>query len=517
MLVHHYLQYYSRNNPLQPCIRQGEYLFTYRDVDRTSNQIANGLLAQRLQKGDRIAILGENSIYHCLLLLAASKVGLIAVPLNYRLAPIELAFIINDSSATTLILLDGQEEIYGLLKTSLDGNIRILAQGLGADLDLDAWIDCHCDSCPDANVAPTDPFLQIYTSGTTGKPKGVISSHFSVLSLCSMNETAVSYRSNVGSAVIACSPLFHIGGASAVIQGIYSGQQVLLHKTFDPVAVLDEIERHSVQSVFLVPSMILALLQVPGVEDRDLSNIRQITYGASPITESLLRRALELFQCDFVQKYGMTETTATAVSLSAADHRRALDTDPELLLSCGRPNVGAQAKIVDARGCEVERMEIGEVWIKSDTNMLGYHNLPDATLATLTDGWVRTGDAGYMDREGYIYLKDRLKDMVVSGGENIYPIEVEQVLSEHPAILEVAVIGVPDKKFGEALLAMVVLQSDADLELNQMISFCREKLAGFKIPRQMKLIDQLPRGPSGKVLKKDLRAPFWEESGRSIA
>ncbi len=256
-----------------------------------------------------------------------------------------------------------------------------------------------------------------------------------------------------------------------MIQGIYSGQQILLHKTFDPVEVLDEIEMHAVQSLFLVPSMILALLQVPSVEERDFSKLRQISYGASPVTESLLRRALKVFQCDFVQKYGMTETTATAVSLSAADHRRALETDPRLLLSCGRPNVGVQAKIVDTNGREVECMEVGEVWLKSDTNMQGYHNLSEATLATLTDGWIHTGDAGYMDQDGYIYLKDRLKDLVVSGGENIYPVEVEQVLARHPAILDVAVIGVPDKKFGEALVAIVVLRSGADMELDQMIYF----------------------------------------------
>ncbi len=517
MLVHHYLEYYSRSNPLQPCVKQGERVFTYGDINRISNQIANGFLAQGLQSGDRVAILGENSVYHCLLMMAASKTGMIAVSLNYRLAPVELAFIINDSTARILILLDSQQEAHALLKPHLNENITILTQGFAGGFDLDDWVDRQDDDHPGINVSPTDAFLQIYTSGTTGKPKGVISSHFNILSLCSMNETAISHRSNLGSSVIACSPLFHIGGASAVIQGIYSGQQILLHKMFDPVEVLDEIEKHAVQSLFLVPSMILALLQVPGVEDKDLSKLRQISYGASPITESLLRRALEVFQCDFVQKYGMTETTATAVSLSAADHRRALESDPGLLLSCGRPNVGAQAKIVDASGSEVGCMEIGEVWLKSDTNMQGYHNLPEATLATLTDGWIHTGDAGYMDQEGYIYLKDRLKDMVVSGGENIYPVEVEQVLAKHAAVFDVAVIGVPDKKFGEALFAFLVLRSGADMELDQMIYFCRDKLAGYKIPRQMKIIDELPRSPSGKVLKKDLRAPFWNDAERSIA
>jgi acyl-CoA synthetase (AMP-forming)/AMP-acid ligase II len=258
------------------------------------------------------------------------------------------------------------------------------------------------------------------------------------------------------------------------------------------------------------------MLQIPGIETRDFSKMEQIFYGASPISETVLRRALEVFQCDFIQVYGMTETTGTVVSLSTEDHRRALESKPELLRSCGRPCVGAEAKVMDVDGNEVAVGEVGEIWLRSDTNMIGYYNQPDATAKTLTNGWVHSGDAGYMDTEGFLYLKDRIKDMVVSGAENIYPVEVENAIAQHEAVQDVAVIGVPDDKFGEALLAFVVTKPGATLTIDQLIEFCRDKIAGYKIPRQMELVDELPRNPSGKILKKILRKPYWAGKDREI-
>jgi acyl-CoA synthetase (AMP-forming)/AMP-acid ligase II len=214
--------------------------------------------------------------------------------------------------------------------------------------------------------------------------------------------------------------------------------------------------------------------------------------------------------------YGMTETTGTVVNLSPQDHQRALEGKPELLRSCGRPSVGSEVAVMDLEGREVATGEVGEIWLKSETNMLQYFNLPEATSANLTDGWVHTGDAGYLDDEGYLYLKDRIKDMVVSGGENIYPVEVENALAKHEAVQDVAVIGVPDEKFGEALLAFVVTRPEMNLSVDDMVDFCRDKIAGYKIPRQLEIIDELPRNPSGKILKKILREPYWEGVERSI-
>ena len=331
-----------------------------------------------------------------------------------------------------------------------------------------------------------------------------------------MNDTATPKRDNAGMATIICAPLFHIGGMGSLIISVFTGVHTLLHTAFDPVTVVNDMEAHPVINVFMVPAMIMAVLQIPGIEQRDFSRLGQIFYGASPISESVLRKAMEVFGCDFIQMYGMTETTGTVVNLSADDHGRALAGRPELLRSCGRPSVGAEARVMDADGNELPRGDIGEIWLKSETNMISYYNLPEATAATLTDGWVHTGDAGYMDDEGYLYLKDRIKDMVVSGGENIYPVEVENALAKHAAVTDVAVIGVPDDKYGEALLAFVVLKPGTTLELESMINFCREHIAGYKIPRQMEVVEELPRNPSGKILKKILREPYWAARDREI-
>ena len=516
MFIHDYLEYYARNMADAPCVNQDGRVMTYGQVDQTSNQLANALLAGGLQKGQRVAVLGENSPEHFQVFMAASKVGAVVVPLNYRLAAAELAFVINDAAVQVLIVLKGLEPVLPTLTPLLNHAVQIVGVGVSELPDFGEWIAPHSTKKPSVSLTDNDELIQLYTSGTTGNPKGVVNSHRNVLALMTMNNTTTPARTNAGTSGIICAPLFHIGGAGSVFMGIYAGQQSLLHKMFNPLAVLDDIERHEVTAVFMVPAMIGAILQVPGVEKRDFSRLKQVFYGASPISETVLRAALETFQCDFVQMYGMTETTGTVIALSAEDHRKALAGNPELLRSAGRPSVGVQAKILDAEGNEVAIGDIGEIAIFSDTNMLGYFNLPEETAKTMNEGWVRTGDAGYMDADGYIFLKDRIKDMVVSGGENIYPVEVENALAKHPAVVDVAVVGVPDDKFGEALLAFVVLKAGSSLECDEMIDFCRDKIAGYKIPRQLKLIDELPRNPSGKILKKILREPYWAGRERAI-
>lgn len=516
MLVHDYLEYYARNTPDLACVTQGGVTFSYGDLEAAANRLAHGFLQLGVERGHRVAVLGENSIEHFVLFMAASKIGAVAVPLNYRLAPAELAFIIEDANTKALLVLDGMESLLVALREELPAYTTLITRDQPDSLQLNSWSDQFPAGPPSVEVRQGDAYLQLYTSGTTGNPKGVVSSHGNILTLTMMNAVASPFRPDQGSAGIVCAPLFHIGGAGATIAGIFNGQHTLLHRAFEPGRVVADIENYPVTAIFMVPAMIMAVLQLPGIEQRDFSNLRQIFYGASPISETVLRKALEVFQCDFIQMYGMTETTGTVVNLSPEDHRRALAGKPQLLRSCGRPSVGAMIRIVDMQGRDVAAGEVGEIWVKSDTNMLEYYNLPEATATNLTDGWVHTGDAGYLDEEGYLYLKDRIKDMVVSGAENIYPVEVENVVAKHEAVADVAVIGVPDEKFGEALLAFVVARPGMTLTVDELIEFCREQIAGYKIPRQLEIVEELPRNPSGKILKKILREPYWRDAGREI-
>lgn len=517
MLVHNFVEYYARNFPENPAITQDGATVSYGELDRCANQLSNGLLALGIEPGDRVCILGENSQVQPQLFLAAGKIGAVTVSLNYRLAPAELAYIINDSNARALLMLDdSQLGTLDKLRPDLPQDFHLLTLEQPDSLHWDTWLSQQPDSKPTTSVQPEDAFLQLYTSGTTGNPKGVVCSHRNMLAASTMSTTLMPQRPAPGSADLICAPFFHIGGAGSVLLSLYSGVEVILHRAFDPAAVVVDIERYPINSVFMVPAMIMAVLGLPDIESRDFSKLKQIYYGASPISESVLRRAMDVFGADFVQLYGMTETTGTIVNLTAADHARALDGNPELLRSCGRPSVTVQVKAMNSAGEEVACGEVGELWVRSETNMQSYFNLPEETASNLTDGWVHTGDAGTIDADGYIYLKDRIKDMVVSGGENIYPVEVENAIAGHEAVADVAVIGVPDDKYGEALLAFVVLAAGGALERDELIEFCRDKIAGYKIPRQLKIIEEMPRNPSGKILKKDLRKPYWDGVNRNI-
>jgi len=517
MLVHDFPEYYARNMPGSPCLTQDGRTVSYGEANQRANRLANGLLALGVGRGQRVAILGQNSLEHMLLVLAASKIGAVCVSLNYRLAPAELAYILADSDARVLVALDDSLlETVDALRSGLGPDVALLTRGQPDSVDWDSWLVRQPDQRPAVAVDAEDALLQLYTSGTTGNPKGVVITHRNVLSVCEMNTIMLARRPSAGMANVICAPLFHIGGMASVIIALYGGLGIILHRAFDPATVVDDIERYPVNSIFMVPAMIMAVLALPGIEQRDFSRLQQVTYGASPISEVVLRRAMAVFGADFIQMYGMTETTGTVVNLSPADHALALAGRPELLRSCGRPSVGVAMKIVDPEGRELAPGEVGEIWIRSDTNLQSYYNLPEETAKNLTDGWVHTGDAGYVDEEGYLYLKDRIKDMVVSGGENIYPVEVENVIAHHEAVADVAVIGVPDEKYGEALLAFVVLKDGAALGRDELVEFCRGKIAGYKIPRRLEIIDQMPRNPSGKILKKELRKPYWEGIERGI-
>ena len=502
MLLHHYLENYARNTPDAPCFSLEDIELTYGEFDSQVNQLANSFIELGVKPGQRVAILGENSIEHCVMFYAAFKVGAVSVPLNYRLAPEELAFVINDANTQVLVVLDGLATTLDALRPALPDDLRLITRSLPDSLHWSELLARHSTTRPAVDVQWEAPCLQLYTSGTTGNPKGVVLSHRNLIQGCSVVSLSVPTRLAQGSATIVAAPMFHISGAGSTILGIYHGQHILLHPGFDPIKIVETVETHPVTSLFMVPAMINLVLQIPGIEDRDFSRLDTISYGASPMSESLLKKAMDVFQCKFFQAYGMTETAGSGTMLTAEDHARALAGKPELLRSVGRPLAGGEIKVMDTAGNEVPTGEIGEIRIKCDANMMEYYNLPEATAKELTDGWVHTGDAGYLDEEGYLYLKDRIKDMVISGGENIYPVEVENTLAKIEGVVDVAVIGVPDDKFGEALLAFVVLKEGASLTVEELIAFCRDKIAGYKIPRQLELVSELLVTRQGRSSRK---------------
>ncbi len=311
-------------------------------------------------------------------------------------------------------------------------------------------------------------------------------------------------------------PMFHIAGAGWSMVGLYHGCRTVVLRDVDPAKILEVIPEFGITNAFMVPAVIQFLLVTPGVESTDFSTLRALVYGASPITDKVLVQGMATFGCEFIQVYGLTETTGAITQLEGVDHDP--EGRPELLRSCGKPYPWVELRVVDAATGEDKPVgEVGELWTRSHQNMAGYWRNEAATAEAVTpDGWFKTGDAGFLDEEGFIYLHDRVKDMIVSGGENVYPAEVENVLMKHPEVADVAVIGVPDEKWGEAVKAIVVPAAGATATADDLITFCREHLAGYKLPKSVDFAEVLPRNPSGKLLKRELREPYWAGVDRRI-
>jgi fatty-acyl-CoA synthase len=358
----------------------------------------------------------------------------------------------------------------------------------------------------------------MYTSGTTGRPKGAVLTNGSILRTDLDRDPSLEpewarwAEDDVG---LVAMPCFHISGTGYGIQVMANGATGVITREFDPHQVLDLIECYGISKLFLVPAAMKIVLDHPRVREVDFSRLRNISYGASPIPLELLRTAIEVFGCGFVQMYGMTETSGTICALPPEDH------DPggnPRMRSVGKPLRGVEMKVIDGAGEALPPREIGEIAIRTQATMREYWQRPEATAETIDgDGWLRTGDAGYTDEDGYFYLHDRVKDMIISGGENVYPAEVENAIYGHPAVADVAVIGIPDPRWGEAVKACVVLKPGAAADPNAIIAWARERIAGYKCPKSVDFLPALPRNPSGKVLRRELRAPYWEGHQRQIA
>jgi acyl-CoA synthetase (AMP-forming)/AMP-acid ligase II len=307
-------------------------------------------------------------------------------------------------------------------------------------------------------------------------------------------------------------PLFHIAGSMWGVAGFDAGARNIIMPDVDPAAILRHFAEDKITKVLMVPAVILFVLQVPGCADTDFSSLEEIVYGASPITQAALRQAQEVFGCNFCQLYGLTETTGAITHLSPADHAP----DKGLLASCGKALPTVDIRVVGDDGTDVPAGTVGEVITRSPLNLESYWNLPEATAKAMKDGWFHTGDAGYLDEAGYLYIHDRVKDMIITGAENVFPAEVESALSEHPAVADVGVVGIPDEQWGESVLAFVVRAPDSDVTADDLIAHTATRIAKFKVPKGIEFVDALPRNPSGKILKRELRKPYWEGRERQV-
>ena len=495
---------HAAERPDQPALRYGERVTDYRAYDTHATQVAQGLAAMGLTKGDRVGYLGKNSDHAVELALGCARAGMVFVPIIWRLAPAEVAFILEDAGAKVLFAEDEFAD-------APFAGPRVSMEGEFAD-----WRDAQSTDPVATEVGPHDALLQLYTSGTTGLPKGVVLSHHNGTHMRPKLKAAgiYWYSADPGDSMILAMPYGHIAGVGSAMGAVLGGQDLIIHREFDPALLIADVQRHQVKWMFLVPAAINLLLAHPDAARADFSSVRGLTYGASPIPLDLLKAGVERLRCDFAQLYGMTETFGTVVSLPPEDHAPGRE---HVMKSAGKPLPGNEVRILDADLQPLPAGATGEVAIRSESTMLGYWNRPEENAKVMLEGgWFRTGDAGMLDEEGYLYIQDRIKDMIISGGENVYPAEVESAIFGHPAIADVAVIGVPDETWGEAVKAVVVAKPGAELDEAGVIAFARERIAGFKCPKTVDFVGALPRNPSGKILRRELRAPHWEGRERQV-
>ncbi len=481
---------HARGRGDRPMITYGERVITWSEMDARSSRVAQGLLAAGLAEQTRVAILDKNGPEYFEVLFGGGKANVVNVAVNWRLTAAEMAYVINDAEAKILFVgpdfVGHLEEMEGSLK-SVE---KIVVLGAHARHEsYEAWLTRHPADDPGGTSAPDDVAMQLYTSGTTGLPKGAMLTNASLGTL--LPYVGPFWQFDETSVNLVCMPLFHIGGSGWALVGMGRGCHSIL--------------------------MLQFLTMVPGAADRNYSALRSVVYGASPITNEVLVRSMKAFRCPFIQVYGLTETTGAITQLPAADH------EPEgprarLLRSAGKPFPWVEIRIVEpGSGQDCARGTVGEIWTRSVQNFKGYWGKPEETARTLdADRWLRTGDAGFLDEDGYLFLTDRVKDMIISGGENVYPAEVENALFDHPAIADVAIIGVPDDRWGETVKAIVVRKAGVDAQPRDIIAFARDRLAHYKCPTSVDFAESLPRNPSGKLLKRELREPYWKGRERRI-
>lgn len=508
---------YSVTSPSRIALQYESRRTTYAQWDLICNRVANALKEANEPDGGRVGYLGKNSDAFFHILFGCAKIGAVLVPINWRLALPEICFILKDANCRLLLI--GSEFVSHVdtirrecpsLQTIV--GVDVVAPGVPT---LQDWLAGQSELDPMRAVATDDVVLQLYTSGTTGLPKGAQLTHRNLLFSTKLSQTALLGAWREDDICVLPLPSFHAGGVVFGLNAPCAGGTLVVVREAQPVLIIEAFRTAPgrVTRLGLVPAVIKAFLDHPEFPKVDFSNLRTLTYGGSPIAPDVLQSAIEAIGPVLLQLFGMTETATVGTALLPADH------DPQNVIrlkSCGRPLPGVDIRIVNADGHPLDVGQSGEVLIRCEAVMAGYWNQSEASGSVLEAGWYYTGDIGYFDPDGYLYIQDRLKDVIISGGENVYPAEVERVLIEHPAVADVAIFGVPDEKWGETVKAAVVLSAGHNTSQDELIAFTQLRLGRFKCPRSVDFIGELPRNASGKVLKRVLREPYWAGQTRKV-
>lgn len=488
---------------------------TYKQFDQRTNQVAQGLLSLGLGERARVAFLGLECCAYFELIFACAKSGHVIVPINWRLSAEEVIYILKDSGARVLLVDRAQADIVEKIRPELE-ELRHIFWLEGDDISdgYDNWLNLFPQQPTCLAAEQNDPVAQLYTSGTTGLPKGVVLAHRSFFqvrnALASESLDWIDWREN--DVAFIGIPGFHIGGLWWSTQAFNAGVSCVSIPSFNTHLAVQLIEKLKVTTMCVVPAMIQMMLSEANISPETFVSLRKVVYGGSPIAESLLQKALDIMQADFAQIYGLTETGNTAVCLPPYAHKG----EHKRLKAAGRPYPGFRLKIIDRDGNKLPLGEIGEVCIYTPSRMIEYWNCADATAETLVDDWIHTGDAGYLDDDGFLFICDRLKDTIIVAGENIYPAEIENVLCKCPGIREAAVIGTPDERWGEAVMAFLVFEPGSNIGFRNVVEFMKGRIADFKIPLHFEQKNEIPRNASGKILRRVLRDEYWAGRERMV-
>ncbi len=521
MLIHDHFDYWARIAPDREFGVDALRRLSFGAAAAEATRLASALRGAGVARGDRVAIVARNRLEYPIVSFAASRLGAVVVPVNVRLAPDELRFVLSDCQARHAFVEAPFAEALEGMRGELPELARLVGlreaggpAALPGIASYDDFLETASASLPGERSAPGDDAVQYYTSGTTGEPKGVVHSHASLAVAASYWRTAFPLAANERQLLV--SPAFHSGGFLNFLHTALCGASVYMLAKFDPGEVLHLIAEQQLVRASLVPATLEACLaEVKETRPDRFASLRYLSYGASPISVATMRRALEVFPCEIHQQFGQTEAPILT-HLLPDDHLRGLE-EPKRLLSTGRPVVGCELRIVGPEGQPLPVGEPGEICARTPLVMKGYFGRPDATRETLRDGWLATGDIGLLDEHGYLTIVDRKKDMIVSGAENVFAREVEEALLAHPAVREVAVIGVPSERWGEEVKAVIVLGNGQSADAEELMRFCGERLAGYKRPRSVDFVADLPRNANGKVLKRVLREPYWEGHSRRVS